>query len=152
MTNAERAELLPSAQVEAKDHRFLGLLSTALRRIPEGTPPIRTVERLRLKAKARSGTLAGLTTYSPPEHGGWRETGYSPGEGHQTITFYSEKLDQLSDSGALAVVAHELAHAWLNEHVHPEESKSRERETDELARKWGFAQELEALDEEAFSV
>jgi Zn-dependent protease with chaperone function len=65
--------------------------------------------------------------------------------GIQKITFYSELLDQLSDAAALAVLAHELAHAWLNEHVAPEQSKSREKEADRLAKSWGFTEELDAL-------
>jgi hypothetical protein len=70
----------------------------------------------------------------------------------QTITFYSELLDALSDPAATAVIAHELAHAWLNEHVRPEESGQREREADALARDWGFGPELRALDREAVTV
>ena len=70
----------------------------------------------------------------------------------QTITFYSDLLDGLSDMAAEAVIAHELAHAWLNEHVKPEESQSREKEADELARDWGFGPELDALDHEAETV
>ena len=70
----------------------------------------------------------------------------------QTITFYSSLFDALSDRAALAVIAHELAHAWLNEHVRPEESRSREHEADDLARQWGFGAELDALDREAETV
>ena len=70
----------------------------------------------------------------------------------QTITFYSSLLDELSDLAATAVIAHELAHAWLNEHVRPEESRRREREADDLARAWGFGPELDALDREAETV
>lgn len=70
----------------------------------------------------------------------------------QTITFYSFLLDALSDEAAVGVMVHELAHAWLNEHVRPEESRAREREADALARDWGFGPELEALDREAETV
>lgn len=70
----------------------------------------------------------------------------------QTITFYSYLLSALSDPAAVAVMAHELAHAWLNEHEKPEESRQREREADALAREWGFGPELEALDREAETV
>ena len=70
----------------------------------------------------------------------------------QTITFYSSLLDALSDPPATAEIAHELAHAWLNEHVRPEESTEREREADALARKLGFGPELNALDREAVTV
>lgn len=61
-------------------------------------------------------------------------------------------MSELSDLAATAVIAHELAHAWLNEHVRPEESKEREREADALARRWGFGPELDALDGEADTV
>jgi len=70
----------------------------------------------------------------------------------QTITFYTSLLDALSDPAATAVIAHELAHAWLNEHVRPEESREREREADALAMEWGFGPELDALDREAVTV
>jgi hypothetical protein len=70
----------------------------------------------------------------------------------QTITFYSELLNALSDEAAEGVIAHELAHAWLNEHVRPEESPEREAEADRLAREWGFGTELDALDREAETV
>ena len=70
----------------------------------------------------------------------------------QTMTFYSRLFDSLSDSAAVAVIAHELAHAWLNEHLVPEESKGREKEADRLARRWGFGPELDALDREAETV
>ena len=45
----------------------------------------------------------------------------------------------------LAVMAHELAHAWLNEHIRPEASSAREDDADMLAEMWGFDGELEAL-------
>jgi len=45
------------------------------------------------------------------------------------------------------VIAHGLSHAWLNEHLHPDESGKREREADDLARVWGFGSELDALEE-----
>ena len=70
----------------------------------------------------------------------------------QRITFYSDLLDALSEKAAEGVVAHELAHAWLNEHVRPEESPERETEADRLAREWGFGPELDALDREAETV
>ncbi len=45
----------------------------------------------------------------------------------------------------MGVIAHELAHAWLNEHSYPEDSTKREREADELARSWGYGEYLDAL-------
>lgn len=70
----------------------------------------------------------------------------------QTITIYAALFNALSDPAAMAVIAHELAHAWLNEHVRPEESKGREAEADDLAMEWGFGPELRALDREAETV
>jgi len=48
----------------------------------------------------------------------------------------------------VAVMAHELAHAWLNEHLRPEASKTREDDADMLAEMWGFEAELAALAEQ----
>jgi hypothetical protein len=61
-------------------------------------------------------------------------------------------MDPLSAPAVMAIIAHELAHAWLNEHVSPEESSNRERQADALAREWGFGPELDALDKEAETV
>ncbi len=69
----------------------------------------------------------------------------------QRIELYLDILLQLSDRSKVAVVAHELAHAWLNDNVRPEQSKRREMESDELARKWGFGVELDALAKETSS-
>lgn len=46
------------------------------------------------------------------------------------------------------MIAHELAHAWLNEHVRPAQSQKREKEADSLAGIWGFEAELAELDRE----
>ena len=59
-----------------------------------------------------------------------------PDKGVQTIIFYSELLDQLSDEAATGVIVHELAHAWLNEHLSPLSSIRSETEADDLARSW----------------
>lgn len=67
---------------------------------------------------------------------------------NQTITFYTDLLYRLSDDAKAAVIAHELAHAWLNEHERPEQSKRREKQADDLAREWGFGEELAQLDKE----
>ena len=91
-------------------------------------------------------TTVGLTRYS--------DVSYLSAASHpqQRITFYSDLFDALSDEAAEGEVAHELAHAWLNEHVGPEDSSEREAEADRLAREWGFGPELDALDEEAETV
>ena len=64
------------------------------------------------------------------------------------ITFYSDLLNRLSDDAVIGVMAHELAHAWLNEHIGPEASKQREEDADYLAEMWGFDQQLSALSNE----
>ena len=68
--------------------------------------------------------------------------------GEQTITYNTELLRQLSKDAAVGVIVHELAHAWLNEHLYPEDSQERESAADGLARRWGFGVELDALDRE----
>jgi len=121
------------------------LFNRATRRPPTSAPQIMTVRSVTV-SKRSTRTMAGLTRYSRTR---FFLVFSRP---RQTITFYSTLLDELSDSAATAVIAHELAHAWLNEHVRPEESKEREREADALARKWGFGPELDALDREAETV
>ena len=140
--------LIPRAEIRVNDIRYANLLRSALARIPKDVLPIRTVARVNLSKRSTNREFAGLTKYRYPvkeqnqEHAGRFDVG------RQTITLYTELLDQLSDGAALAVVAHELAHAWLNEHKVPEESESREKEADDLARRWGFGRELAALNRE----
>jgi len=141
---------LPNAELEAQDSRFLRLFSEALDRFSSGVLPVRSVRTIRLRTEHPRG-FVGLTTYSAASPEGWQRPP-SVVNATQTITFYTNMLYQLSDEAVQAVMVHELAHAWLNEHVSPEESKEREREADELAAKWGFTTELEALDQEADSI
>lgn len=68
--------------------------------------------------------------------------------GAHTITFYTNLMDKLTDRAVMAVMAHELAHAWLNEHLRPEASDAREDDADMLAEMWGFESELAALAEQ----
>lgn len=88
----------------------------------------------------------GLTTFCV--------NGYAPNgvaeedSGAHTITFYTGLMDRLSDRAVVAVMVHELAHAWLNEHLRPEASKFREDDADMLAEMWGFEPELDALEAE----
>ncbi len=124
--------------------RFRRLLTAAARRPPESVPKITTVRSVALSRRP-TRTMVGLTRYS-------RVRFLFLSHPRQTITFYASLLDALSDPAATAVIAHELAHAWLNEHVKPEESKRREAEADSLAREWGFGPELDALDREADTV
>ena len=129
----------------AKDHRFSRLFSDAARRPPGDVPRITTVRSVTLSKRPTRMTV-GLTRYSRVRYF------LVLSRPQQTITFYSSLLDALSDSAAMAVMAHELAHAWLNEHSRPEESREREHEADALARKWGFGAELDALDKEAETI
>ena len=85
--------------------------------------------------------LVGLTTYCCVTSD--RDEARKPAV--QRITFYSELLDEISDDSAVGVIAHELAHAWLNEYHKPEDSRNREKEADELARRWGYGKYLDAL-------
>jgi hypothetical protein len=113
---------------------------------PSEVTPLRSVVEIRMRKKVTQGTV-GLTTYrigSRPRRGAKKADNPT-----QVITFYSELFDQLSDEAAVGVIVHELAHAWLNEHVSPRSSKRREREADELARVWGYGRYLDALDAEA---
>lgn len=117
----------------------------AVKRPPASVPKISSVTSVIL-SNHPTKTTVGLTRYSRVR---FLVIFSRP---RQTITFYSDLLDALSDQAAEAVMAHELAHAWLNEHVLPEESARREKQADRLARKWGFGSELEALDREAETV
>jgi SprT-like family len=131
--------------IKATDPRFLRLFKDALVRPPATVPRITTVRAVALSNHRASKTV-GLTRYSTSR---FLLVLARP---KQTITFYSDLLDALTDGAAEAVIAHELAHAWLNEHVKPEESSERESEADRLAREWGFGQELDALNKEADTV
>ncbi|MDA4114854.1 MAG: hypothetical protein OK474_12495 [Thaumarchaeota archaeon] len=139
-----------SALVEAKDTRFLGLLTRTLTRIPPGAPPLRTVRRVTLRRRGRMAGLVGLTIWGDLAYGVEGRSGASDEirGGRQTLSFYTELLNQLSEDAYVGVIAHELAHAWLNEHVVPENSRAREVEADALARRWGFGEELDALEQE----
>ncbi|HMD79220.1 MAG TPA: M48 family metalloprotease [Nitrososphaerales archaeon] len=132
-------------KVSATDPRFLRILRDALSRPPPSVPRVTTVRSVNLSSRPTKRTV-GLTRYFDVRYL------MVLSRPVQTITFYSELLDALSDKAAEGVIAHELAHAWLNEHVRPEESAEREAEADKLAREWGFAPELDALDQEAETV
>jgi hypothetical protein len=131
--------------INATDQRFRRLFREANTRPPSAVPRITTVRSVSL-SRRRTQTTVGLTRYSRVRYF------LVLSRPRQTITFYSSLFNALSDPAAIAVIAHELAHAWLNEHVRPEESREREREADALAREWGFRPELDALDREAETV
>ena len=130
--------------LKARDRRFRRLFTEATARPPQNIPRIVTVRLVSLSRRPTKTTV-GLTRYSKVRF-------FFRSHPRQTITFYSYLFDALSEPAAVAVIAHELAHAWLNEHVRPEESREREIEADDLARRWGFGPELEALDHEAETV
>jgi len=129
----------------SQNRRFRRLFEEANRRPPGSVPRIATVRSITLSGRPTKTTV-GLTRYSRVRYF------LVLSRPRQTITFYTWLFDALSDPAATAVIAHELAHAWLNEHVRPEESGEREREADTLAREWGFGPELDALDQEAVTV
>ncbi len=131
--------------ISSPDRRFTKLFREASRRPPANIPRITTVRSVSL-SRRQTKTMVGLTRYSRVRFF------LVLSRPRQTITFYSSLLGALSDQAATAVIAHELAHAWLNEHVRPEESRDREKEADLLAREWGFGSELDALDLEAETV
>ncbi len=131
--------------VRGGDRRFLRLLRDAMKRPPPSVKRVSSVRSIVL-SKHPTKVTVGLTRYSTVRH----IIVFSKPK--QTITFYSDLLDQLSDSAAEGVIAHELAHAWLNEHVAPVQSAEREKEADDLAKEWGFSPELNALDDEAETV
>jgi Zn-dependent protease with chaperone function len=120
-------------------------LAEAIRRPPNSVPPITTLRSVSLSRRP-TRMMVGLTRYSRVRYF------LVLSRPQQSMTFYSSLLEALSDRAAVAVIAHELAHAWLNEHVKPEESRKRESEADALAREWGFGPELDALDREAETV
>ena len=137
--------LVAGAYTLTHDPRFRRLFVEANLRPPGAVPRITSVRSITLSRRPTKTTV-GLTRYSRVRYF------LVLSRPRQTITFYSSLLEALSDSAATAVIAHELAHAWLNEHVRPEESRERERDADALARDWGFGPELDALDREAITV
>ena len=59
----------------------------------------------------------------------------------QTLIIDAEKLDQQSQQVALGTIAHELAHVFLGRALEPRLEE--EYEADDLARQWGFAEEVD---------
>jgi hypothetical protein len=130
--------------------RLWTLIGEVLSSFPSKVPPLESIAEIRTRKRAIRGTV-GLTTY--------RRASSSPGRGRkkadkgtQIITISNDLFDQLSDEAAKGVIVHELAHAWLNEHVSPRSSKRREEEADRLARVWGYGKYLDSLDAETYPV
>ena len=137
---------LGNCTVNVLHPRYLALLHECLERIPGSGRPVRLRTEVRLRKRGDLPGVVGLTTYTVK---GYAPNGVAEEElGSHTITFYTSLMDQLTDRAVLAVMAHELAHAWLNEHLRPEASKTREDDADMLAEMWGFGTELAALAEE----
>jgi hypothetical protein len=146
MDRAKRWErVLGRADFDAKTKRLHDLFARTLSQFPARVPALRSVTKVQLRKRGQMKGVVGLTTYCCIEIEPERTISGGRGKKSQKITFYRELLDKLSDDAALGVIAHELAHAWLNEYVKPEASKKREREADELARKWGYGRFLDAL-------
>jgi hypothetical protein len=136
---------LGPAEFDAKRKRLHALFERTLSHFPDGVPPLQSVTKVQLRKRSQVKGVVGLTTYCCIETMDIRRADGETGKKSQRITFYRELLDQLSDDAAMGVIAHELAHAWLNEHLRPEASKKREKEADELARRWGYGRFLDAL-------
>jgi hypothetical protein len=143
---ADWSRFLGRAELRSTNIRLLALLEAALSRFPSDVLRLRSVAEIRMRKSAPEGTV-GLTRYRSVSSREERKR-KKAGRGKQTITFYGDLFDKLSDAAATGVIVHELAHAWLNEHVSADSSKRREREADILARSWGYEEYLEALDGE----
>jgi Peptidase family M48 len=142
LTRVTRA-FIPDATIHVDDPRYRVLLTDCVKRIPKSGKPIMFGTVIRLKKSGPMPGVVGLTTYLVEGY----STEKSPSEvpGKHTVTFYTRLLNKLSDDAVVAVMAHEFAHAWLNEHVRPEASKQREEDADMLAEMWGFGPELQVL-------
>jgi hypothetical protein len=122
----------------------------ALARLPPEASRIPTLRSISSRKTSESGSLAGLTrriTYERTVRFGFGKS-RTDEEVVQKIELYMDLMRQLSERARVAVVAHELAHAWLNDNVAPDDSAAREEECDALAEKWGFGVELRALADE----
>jgi len=144
---------LRNVSVDISDGPLLRLLLGTESRIPQDVAALWTLSRVDVRRRGEKRGLVGLTRWGDISYGekGAELTREGRG-GRQTITFYSDLLDRLSRKACVAVIVHELAHAWLNEHVFPTSSEGREKEADDLARAWGFGRELDQLEEEAETV
>lgn len=145
--------VLGQAKFAARSSRLKKLMTEALSRFPENVEPLRSVTSIQTRKRGKMKGLVGLTTYCCVELQKGSRKGQGPkDEATQKITIYSELLGRLSDSAAVGVIAHELAHSWLNEHISPQASAKREREADELARRWGYGEYLDSLEAETVPI
>lgn len=142
-----RLHLLPAAELDFADVRYHNLFLNTVSRIPDSGLPVKSVSKVKLRKRGTLRGLVGLTTFSVEGYQMNQKGEFKP-KGKHEITFYSSILDRLSEDAVVAVIVHELAHAWLNEHVGPEASKQREEDADLLAEMWGFQPEIRALERE----
>jgi hypothetical protein len=124
--------VLPNAMLASSDRRLAALVDKVVSAFPHHADLIRSVSKVETKKRGGMEGLVGLTRYCCVRKS---EDHSADGSPSQTITFYSDLFDEISDRSAVGVVAHEFAHAWLNEHDHPEASEKREKEADDLARR-----------------
>ncbi|MDE1854793.1 MAG: hypothetical protein KGH57_00525 [Candidatus Micrarchaeota archaeon] len=132
-------------EVHLKDNRSYSLIAETLARIPNGFE-LGSLRRIEFNDRHVVKTAAMIRVYRADIE---NEKADGIERGIQRLRLYPDLLFQLSDKAAIGVIVHEIAHAWLTENSGPEESQKREREADDLARKWGFGQELDALYQEA---
>ena len=141
-----RSAFLTNGYFRVRNPRYMALLHECLHRIPRSGRPVRFRTEIRLRKRGTLPGVVGLTTFFVE---GYAPNGIAREEsGAHTITFYTNLMDKLTDRAVVAVMAHELAHAWLNEHLRPEASEAREDDADLLADMWGFEEELAALAEQ----
>jgi len=139
---AVRYHFIRNGSLKVEEPRYRALLHECLERMPRSGRPVLLRTEIRLRRRGTLPGVVGLTTYCI---GGYAPKEVAAADGSHTITFYTRLLDKLSDRAVVAVMAHELAHAWLNEHIRPEASTAREQDADMLAEMWGFEPELAAL-------
>ena len=138
--------LIANGSIKVDNPRYKSLLGECLGRIPDSGRQVRLHTEIRLRRRGTLPGVVGLTTFYVE---GYAPNGVAKEEsGAHTVTFYTNLMDKLTDRAVVAVMAHELAHVWLNEHLRPEASKSREDDADMLAEMWGFQEELSALAEQ----
>jgi hypothetical protein len=146
LTKYGRHPFLKNGRVGIRNPRYRALLHECIGRIPNSGRSVHLRTEVRLRKRGTLPGVVGLTTFSVESYA---PNGVAREEsGVHTITFYTNLMDRLTDRAVVAVMAHELAHAWLNEHLRPEASKTREDDADMLAEMWGFGHELAALAEQ----
>lgn len=148
---AKRAgRLLPGVKVVIREEGIRRALEEVLARLPVEALDIPTLNSITSRKTSDAGSLAGLTrrvTYERTIRFGLGKT-RTDEVVVQKVELYRDMMMQLSLSSREAVIAHELAHAWLNDNIAPDDSATREEECDALAEKWGFVDELRALADE----